>query len=217
MSKKRKLIELFIIVVGAFIVNIFVIILNNNASVVTGEVERITLYTMNQWIIPAIVLVLMKKDGKTPGDIGFSKTNIFMQIAIGILLGVLLAIIVYAVPALISGKSIDLSKVNFKISGLIYYTFGVAVSEEILFRGYIYQKSLDIIDSNVFAMVVSSVIFGAMHIWGGNVRQMIFAAFFGFALCFVKSKIRYCSLLSLIFAHGIYGTLGVQVFNDVFQ
>lgn len=213
MSKRNKIIELMIILAGMFLVNIWVIILNNQASVITSEAGRIGLYTMNQWIIPVIVLVLLKKDGKTPGDIGFSKVKILRQIVIGVILGVLLAVIVYAVPALISGKSMELSQTHFKISGLIYYTFGVAVSEEILFRGYIYQKLLDIRDSNGFAMIVSSVIFGGFHIMGGNVSQMIFAAFFGFVLCFAKYKLQYGTLLSCIFAHGIYGTLGIQVFG----
>lgn len=217
MNKKSKIIELIIVIIAAFFVNCFVIMLNNAASVIPRDVERITLYTMNQWIIPVMVLILLKKDGKTPGDIGFSKVKILRQIAIGILLGVLLAIIVYVLPALISGKSADISQVDFKISGLIYYVFGVAVSEEILIRGYIYQKLRDIQGSNVFAMIVSSVIFGLFHILGGNVYQIVFAAIFGFVLCFVKSKLRHCTLLSLIFAHGIYGTLGVQVFNTVFS
>ena len=70
-----------------------------------------------------------------------------------------------------------------------------AIAEEILLRGCIQNRIMARIN-NVWALVITSLIFGIIH---GNVSQLITASVSGFALCFIYAKTR--SLWAAIFAH----------------
>lgn len=71
--------------------------------------------------------------------------------------------------------------IHFQISNMIYLVAGVGVSEEILFREYFYQKIIEMKDSPLYATVISSLLFGMFHIYGGNLHQIISSVFFGMA------------------------------------
>lgn len=42
---------------------------------------------------------------------------------------------------------------------------GVALAEEFVYRGYVFQKLLEIKDSRWFAIIISSITFGLGHIF----------------------------------------------------
>ena len=69
--------------------------------------------------------------------------------------------------------------------------------------------------NDIAAFVISSVLFGLFHIFSGSIVQVILTAMIGLLLCICKRKIRHCTLLSLILAHGIYDAL-ISVWSFVF-
>lgn len=209
----RKVFNLTCITVGFLLLVYLIRVLNKIAFLISDGIELTILYIMIQWIIPVIVFLLMKKEEISFHDIGLSQNSIFRQVFIGCLLGILLAFLIYILPDLITRKPIFRTEIDFSLLDALYYIGGVAVSEEILFRGYIFHKIQRIKDSILLSTVVSSVLFGMFHIYGGNVYQIVSAVFFGMAFCLFRQKIKGCTLLSLIFAHGVYGTLGVQIFT----
>lgn len=210
---RRKVINLTGITVVFLLLVYLVRVLNRIAFLISDGMEQTVLYIMIQWIIPVIVFLLMKREEISFRDIGFSRDSLLLQALIGYLLGMLLAFFIYVIPDLITGKPIFRSEIDFHISDALYYIGGVAASEEILFRGYLFQKIRKIKDSILLSAIVSSALFGIFHIYGGNVYQILSASFFGMAFCLFRQKIKGCTLLSLIFAHGVYGTLGVQIFT----
>ncbi len=73
----------------------------------------------------------------------------------------------------------------------------------------IYKKLSDIIKSKCFVITLSSLIFGACHFVGnGNfiqdVPQVLLATISGIFYCVLREKIKSCTLISLIFMHGIH-------------
>lgn len=213
MYTSKNIRKLCITTIGFLILIYFIRLLNRLAFYISEGPELIILYIMIQWMIPCIIILLLKKEGKHIADLGFSNDHYFWQIITGCLLALILVIAIYVIPDFISGKPIIYPEIHFSIMNVFYYILGVAVAEELLVRGYLYTKLYEIKESHCFATLFSSLIFGFYHIYGGNIRQMITATVFGVILCTFKLKLKNCTLLSLILAHGIYGTLGIQIFT----
>lgn len=213
MNTKNNIRQLCIATIGFLILIYFIRLLNRLAFYISDGPELIILYIMIQWTIPCMIILLLKKEGKRIADLGFSGDHYFRQIINGCLLALIFVIAIYVIPDFISGKPVLYPEIHFSIMNVFYYIFGVAAAEEILVRGYLYTKLYEIKESHCFATLVSSLIFGFYHIYGGNMRQMTTAAVFGIVLCIFRLKLKNCTLLSLILAHGIYGTLGIQIFT----
>lgn len=90
---------------------------------------------------------------------------------------------------------------------IIYAIFGVALAEELIFRGYIFNKLLEIKNHRWFAIIISSVLFGLFHVFSGSITQVLITALLGFLYCIFREKIKGCTLLSIIIAHGVYDAL----------
>jgi len=89
----------------------------------------------------------------------------------------------------------------------IYLTAGVALTEEFIFRGYLLNNIKKISNNSIIPIIITSLLFGLFHIFSGNVVQIIITSFIGLILVVCKEKIKECSLLSLIIAHGLYDWL----------
>jgi membrane protease YdiL (CAAX protease family) len=89
----------------------------------------------------------------------------------------------------------------------IYTVFGVALAEELIFRGYLFTKLLEIKNSRWFAIILSSVLFGLFHIFSGNIIQVLMTAVLGFIYCIFREKAKGATLVSLIIAHGLYDAM----------
>lgn len=144
-------------------------------------------------------------------DIGLIKEKIPRQIGIGILLGLFMSLVLTLIPILLGFKDMVGNKTydhtwQFTFE-FVYAVLGVALAEELIFRGYIFHKLLKIKSSKIFAIIISSLIFGLFHIMNGNIIQVFVTAIIGVIFCQMKEKIKGCTLLSLIFTHGIYNAL----------
>ncbi len=211
MGKKEEIFNLFLRILLFFIVVCLIRKLNFIASLISEGFELTILLSMIQWIIPLIVFILMKKEGMTINEIGFYKGKWINQILIGFGMAALLVCTIYVIPSYLLGKLIVQSSINMNVETLIYL-ISVSVAEEILFRGYIYEKINKINKSEWSAIFISSFIFGIFHVFGSDVFQIISAIIMGMFICICKLKIKNCTLLSLILAHAMYDFIVVQMF-----
>ncbi len=141
-------------------------------------------------------------------DLGFTKEKIIQQILIGILLALLMSFLLTVLPILLGFKDMISSTTYTQtwqfVYQFVYMIFGVALAEELVFRGYLFNKLLEIRNSRWFAIIISSALFGLFHILHRNLIQVFSTAILGFSFCIYREKIKGCTLLSLIVAHGLY-------------
>ena len=86
------------------------------------------------------------------------------------------------------------------IGGLISTIFISPICEELLFRG-VFLNRLKLIVPTSFAIVISSILFGALHSYG----SIISAAVFGVCMCIIYLKTK--NVLTCILAHFINNLL----------
>jgi membrane protease YdiL (CAAX protease family) len=172
---------------------------------------RAVLMIVMQWLLLIIPVTFTIKSGETLSDIGFTKEKSPSQILIGIVLSAIMSLVLTVIPILLGFKeligSASYTKAWQFAYDFAYKTLGIALVEEIIFRGYIFKKLIDLKNSKWFAIIVSSVLFGLFHIFKGNIIQVVMTTLIGILLCLFREKIKNCSLLSLIIAHGFYDAL----------
>ncbi|MBU3191931.1 CPBP family intramembrane metalloprotease [Clostridium bowmanii] len=153
----------------------------------------------------------MLKNKEKLKDIGFIRVNIHKQIFIGIVIAIVMCLIFTVIPILCGLKDMVSSTHYTKtwqfIFEFAYSIFGVAIVEEFFFRGYMFKKLMDIKNSKWFAIIISSIVFGLFHIFQGNIIQVFTTMMLGVMFCLFREKIKGCSTLSIIIAHGIYDAL----------
>lgn len=171
------------------------------------------------WLIALIPIILMIVNKDKLSEYGFGREKIIFQIISGIMIGFAMSFILTLIPHLLGfGEYVDNGK-RYEylwqfIYEFFYFIFAVAFVEEFVFRGFVYQKIKSLGQKDAIAIIGSSVLFGAFHLLGGNVIQMVMTAFIGAFFCFCRLKIKNCSTLSLIIAHGIYDAM-ITVFASV--
>lgn len=161
------------------------------------------------WLIAVIPVIVMLANKDKCADCGFSKTNVFSQVSVGVFVGLAMSFILTLVPHLFGfGAYVDSGK-RYQylwqfVYEFFYCIFAIGFVEELVFRGFIYNQLKKISQKEVTAIIGSSVLFGVFHLFSGSLIQMVMTAFIGAFLCFCRLKIKNCSTLSLIIAHGIY-------------
>ncbi|MGB4588378.1 MAG: type II CAAX endopeptidase family protein [Clostridiaceae bacterium] len=211
MKTKKLIFELFFAICGVFIL-LFALTLFNQFLLRTFSLPlRMALMIITQWmlfIVPGILMLANKEKLQT---FGFTKENLPRQILIGILIALFMSAILTMLPILLGYRDLVGSTSYTKgwqfTYEFVYRIFGVALVEELIFRGYIFYKLLEIKNSKAFAIIISSLLFGLFHIFSGNLIQVMVTAIIGLLYCLFREKINGCTLLSLIIAHGIYDAL----------
>lgn len=103
----------------------------------------------------------------------FSKKGLFKSLTFGIVLGVVLQSLTILVIYLKGGYSIiSINPILFLVPPLTM-AFTAAIFEEILMRGIIFRITEEKLGSN-FALFISAILFGAMHL--GNPNSSLIAA-----------------------------------------
>lgn len=145
-------------------------------------------------------------------DFGFSKEKLGHQAMIGLLIAACMSFVFTVIPHL-AGRS-DWVNNNHRYSYIwqflydfVYYILAVGLVEEFVFRGFFYKKFNTLFGSTTGAVIGSSVLFGLFHFLGGNILQILGTGILGVIWCICKLKIKHCTLLSLIIAHGVYDAL----------
>lgn len=97
----------------------------------------------------------------------------------------------------------DIRKLTLQNLPLLIFTcFTAAVIEEILFRGYILPTLSNITNSVNLGIIISSILFGLMHLSYGTAHQVIIPIYFGIIFSTYYSKFR--NLKVVIFCHFIW-------------
>lgn len=210
-EKKKELVSLIIGYVGSFLGLYGVISFNRFVLMSLPLGLRMVFMIIIYWLtalVPVIVTVVRKDkiaDYWNNDHIGY-------QILTGVLIGAAMSLVLTLLPHLIGfGAYVDSGK-RYTYLWQFAYEFlyciaAVGFAEEFVFRGFIYNKIKKISGNDIAAVICSSVFFGIFHLFGGSIVQMIITAFIGAFFCLCKLKIKNCSLLSLIIAHGIYDAL----------
>ena len=219
MEKKKEWIYLIVGFLGVMLGLIGVVLFNQfvlmSLPLAVRMISMIFVYRLIA-LIPVIIMFAVKDK---LSEYGFSKEKISLQIILGVAIGVVMSFILTLLPHLLGfGEYVDSGK-RYEylwqfIYEFVYCIVAIGFVEEFVFRGFIYQKIKSIFQKDITAVIGSSVLFGVFHLFSGNIIQMVMTALIGAFFCFCRLKIKNCSTLSLIIAHGVYDAL-ITVFSSV--
>lgn len=211
-ERKKLIIQILIAMLGVFVglsgVNAF-----NQYVLMKLPIAWRMVWSIVTYLLIALVpflIAIMNKDKWS--DYGFSKEKIGHQILIGLVIALCMSFVFTVIPHL-AGKSDWVNNQHQYlylwqfIYDFVYFIFAVGVVEEFIFRGFFYTKLEMLFDSPIGGIVGSSILFGLFHFLGGNIVQIILTGFLGVIFCLCRIKIKNCTLLSLIIAHGVYDAL----------
>lgn len=208
---KLTVVQLLIAIFGTFVSVFGIFMFNQHLLMSFSQPLRMILIIIMQWLLFLVPGILMIVNKEKLSDIGFRKEKIALQVAIGVLLAVSMSLVLTVFPIILGFKDMVGNTVYTQtwkfVYQFIYAIFGVALAEELIFRGYIFNKLLEIKNSKWFAIIISSLLFGLFHIFNGNIIQVFMTAFLGLLFCIFREKIKGCTLLSLIIAHGVYDAM----------
>ena len=210
-KEKSTVVQLFIAICGTFVAVFGLWMFNQHLLMIFTLPLRMILMIVTQWLlffIPGILMIVNKENLR---DIGFRKEKFPLQIGIGVLLAFSMSLVLTVLPIMLGFKdmigSASYSQTWQFVYQFIYSILGVALAEELIFRGYIFNKLLKIKNTKWFAITISSLLFGLFHIFNGNIIQVFMTAFLGILFCIFREKIKGCTLVSLIIAHGVYDAM----------
>lgn len=149
---------------------------------------------------------LIYKPGKK--NIGFYALSVLLLVIIVFIVALLTGILL-KLTSLYTGNSkiyMLLIKTLYKNPYLfIFTTITAGVTEELLFRGYLLTRLQILFKNNYIPVIISSVLFGVMHIGYGTIQNVIVPMFIG--AVFALYYIRYKNILAVIIAHCLYDYL----------
>lgn len=210
-KSKVKELQLIIAVIGVFAAVFGVSMFNQHLLMSFSLPIRMILMIVLQWVLFIVPGIFMIVNKETLADIGFRKEKVLQQIGIGVLLALAMSFVLTLAPILLGFKDLVGNTAYTEtwkfVYQFVYAILGVALAEELIFRGYIFNKLLKIKNSKWFAIIISSALFGLFHIFNEDVLQVIVTALLGFLFCIFREKIKGCTLLSLIIAHGLYDAM----------
>lgn len=117
-------------------------------------------------------------DGKTVHSLGFDFSAYKKDFVIGLLVGFFLIASGFSLLSILGNLSIE--SINFNLPLLMGYVllFGIgSLNEEIMIRGYILSNLSESMNKYI-ALVVSSLLFGVMHLANANVTVLSFLNIF---------------------------------------
>ena len=210
-GKKKELVSLIIGYLGAFLGVYGVISFNQFVLMSLPLWLRMVCMIVIYWLIALVPVIVMAVRKDKFADY-WNTDKIGYQILTGVLIGIAMSLILTLVPHLVGfGAYVDSGKRYIYLWQFVYEFFyctaAIGFVEELVFRGFVYNRIKKISRNEIAAVIGSSVLFGVFHLFGGNIVQMIMTAFIGAFFCLCRLKIKNCSVLSLIIAHGIYDAL----------
>ncbi|MFU0832537.1 MAG: CPBP family intramembrane metalloprotease [Oscillospiraceae bacterium] len=212
MNSKIKQTSMLVLAILLEFAVLFGIVLFQKSSFVSLPVaDRAVLMIVLQWLLLIVPFVFMKLYKISLSEIGFSKFKLVSQVLIGSILGISMSLIFTVFPIIVGFKdmvgSTSYSQTWQFCYQFIYMIFGVALVEEIFYRGFLFERVLNISKSKWTAIIISSCVFGLSHIFNGSIIQAFTTSLLGVMFCICRDKIKSCTTLSLIIMHGINNAL----------
>ncbi len=157
-------------------------------------------------LVPLVVAVILKDNGYR---YGFRRAYLGRQIIAGLVLGFCLTGLGVIEPHLLeAGEAADAGNRGLQSwTGVItafYYIAVIGVTEEVMFRGFVWTRLKKIGLPDWAVIIATSVLFGLYHLGGGRWSQIVLAVVFGAIMCICRKKIKFVTTLSLIIGHGVY-------------
>lgn len=204
--KKRLIVETIIVFVLLVLITVayLFLLVPHLSSRPVAMVAKCLFYT-----VLVCVPFLLPKATKIPVNFGFKKENIVQQIVIGLGMFAVMSIIFIGLPLLIGVNKQDVlsfkaSSIGILVFFLMWDIIFVGMGEEIIFRGYFLDRFQSLTSSKIWAVVLSSVLFGLWHYpVGRNIMQVLMTSVIGAVYAIARLRIKNCSTLSVGIAHGL--------------
>ena len=212
MSKRKEILDIVLCYIGTMLGVLAVRFFNMYVIMSIPLVPRMAVIIAAYWVIAlaAIIITIIRKEhAKT---YGFFKDKMLIQIGIGVAIALAMSVVFTLVPHLAGfGQFFDTgNRYEYLWQYIFEFTYcilSVGFVEEFVFRGFIFGKLQKICRNNVLPVVISSALFGLFHIFNGSIFQVLMTAGIGALFCLCRLKIKNCSTLSLVIAHGVYDAL----------
>lgn len=233
MKNKRTVIEIILAAVWVWAALYGVICFNRYVLMSLPLAARMAAMVLSLLAVAAGPVLIAALAGDKPADFGFAKNAVGMQLLWGVILGAAMSLVLTLPFHLFGlGDFVDSGKRYTEAWQFAYEFFyciaAVGLSEEVIFRGFFYNRFARFArgmcgthgtrgtQSVVLPVALSSVLFGFYHIFGVNPIQIVTTAALGVLFCILRLKIKNCSTLSLIIAHGIYDAM-ICVWSAIFM
>lgn len=152
----------------------------------------------------AFFLIVLYKKKYSLRKLGFYSDKLYIQIIWGLIYLLILVGISVNISTLL-GKKVASININFHIKDFVIHDLLIAFSEELFFRAFFIDRVLDILNSKTAAIILSSFMFGLIHIVSyGILVQFFFTAFVGLIFSISYISIKNFSIVSLTLSHGLY-------------
>lgn len=212
MTKKKELRDLLIGIIGVFIGLLVEIFLGTGIVQSFPQPFKAISVIILYWLIALVPLCIIFLNKEKLKDYILGQGKVYSQILTGIVLAIGMSLVFTFIPHLLGfGEYVEAEKRYTEIWQFAYeFTYcilSVGAVEELVFRGFIYERIKRISGKEIIAVMDSSVLFGAFHFMTGNIVQIFITALLGMFFCFCRIKIKNCSLLSLMIAHGLYDAM----------
>ena len=163
-------------------------------------------------LLNGIVALIAMKLKRMKVNIDFKNKR---QVFIGAIIAISLSVFIAIIPALcgfsLVGGHTDFSWFTI-IYDLLFYMLIVGPVEEFVFRVYLQDMFVSFFKKQKWiGVVVSSFLFGLLHIINGNIIQVLFTFCIGLVFGFAKYKIKDCGYIGVSFGHGLYDFLNTVV------
>mgnify|MGYP001074330663 CR=1 FL=1 len=156
-----------------------------------GPLANFTLYLV--WGVS--ILTACRLTGRGLAWRGFSRENVGRRLLAGLGLGCATALgstLVYLLMGFSMDQILSASAPNVPalLLNLAWYLFLVGPAEELAFRGYLFHALSEVTRSPGLACTLTSLLFGAMHLRGGNLLRVASTALLGaiFTLPLLQGK-----------------------------
>lgn len=181
MTRKKDWVNLIIGFISSMLGLIVLNVFNRNILMLLPLPVRMAASVIAYWLIALVPIILMLANKEKLSEYGLTAVKFGKQIIVGVLIGAAMSLVLTVVPHLLGFGEYVSSGKNYTrpwqfIYEFIYCIFAVSFAEEFVFRGFIYKKILDIGGKETAAVIISSVLFGLFHIFGGSIVQMIMTA-----------------------------------------
>ena len=211
-EKNKLLLQIIIGFAGAIVGLLYVWTFNRYVFMSLPLITRMILSFINYWTIMLIPILVMLFSKDRLADYGFAAKKLGIQLLTGIAIGLAMSFLLTLIPIFVGLGDYVNNGNQYQYAWQFVYEFvycivGVSLTEEFVFRGLLFSKLKALSGSFTVALLCTSVLFGLFHFLNGNILQIFITGLIGAFFCFCREKIKNCSLLSLIIAHGIYDAL----------
>lgn len=158
----------------------------------------------------AYLEMIYRIKGINLSDFGFGRSRLKKQVLIGLTIFTVTICFIIILPLILGFNKSDVlsfkpSSIFIMVFYIIHALFFVGPGEEIIFRGYFYREIWKVTDSELKAVIFSSILFGLWHFPNGHDIVNVFTTgFIGLIYGFVRYKIKNCTVLSTSIAHGVH-------------